>query len=274
MISGTPVDGPAYRLHSVDHALQLLLLFRDKPSVRVSEVADRLGVARSTAHRLLGMLVHRQFAVQDPTTRAYRPGPRLVEVGLAAVGALDVRARMRPYLAEIAAATGETVSLLVMEGDTVQFIDSIESQRTVRVGSRFDARMLAHATSAGKAMLAALTTEEVLAIYPAEKLAAATERTLATRTQLLPRLTRCGQGFAVNFEESETGLGAVGMAVLGTSGRPRPVHGRCPLQRMTPGYRARDRRELRAMVAAASADLREVRTPDVNPFFPDGQWRL
>ena len=62
---------------------------------------------------LLGMLVHRQFAVQDPATRAYRPGPRLMEIGLAAVGALDVRARMRPYLSEIAARTGETVSLRV-----------------------------------------------------------------------------------------------------------------------------------------------------------------
>src|SRR5258708_29133703 len=83
--SPAPLDGPAYRLNSVDHALRLLLLFRSKPSVRVSEVADYLNVARSTAHRLLGMLVHRQFAVQDPATRAYRPGPRLGEVGLAAL---------------------------------------------------------------------------------------------------------------------------------------------------------------------------------------------
>jgi DNA-binding IclR family transcriptional regulator len=62
-------DAPAYLLRSVDHALQLLLLFRSKQSLRVSEVADHLGVARSTAHRLLGMLVHRQFAEQDAVTR-------------------------------------------------------------------------------------------------------------------------------------------------------------------------------------------------------------
>jgi DNA-binding IclR family transcriptional regulator len=253
-------DGPAYRLHSVDHALQLLLLFRSKPSLRVSEVADDLNVARSTAHRLLGMLVHRQFAVQDPATKAYRPGPRLVEIGLAAVGALDVRARMRPYLAEIAAATGETVSLLVLDGDCVHFIDSIESQRTVRVGSRLDARMPAHSTSAGKAMLAALTTDEVLAIYPAERLVTATERTLSTRTQLLGELERVRDtGFAANFEESEGGLAAVGMAVLDQDERPAAaftVAG--PLQRMTPGYVQAIARDLRAVVAAASADLRDV----------------
>jgi DNA-binding IclR family transcriptional regulator len=238
-------------------------LFRSKPSVRVSEVADYLNVARSTAHRLLGMLVHRQFAVQDPATRAYRPGPRLVEIGLAAVGALDVRARMRPYLSQLAAGTSETVSLLVMEGDTVHFIDSIESQLTVRVSSRLDARMPAHATSAGKAMLAALTTAEVLAIYPDEKLVTATERTMTTRTQLLAELDQVrGAGFATNFEESEAGLGAVGMAVLDADERPAAaftVAG--PMQRMTQGYVHAIARELRAVVAAASADLGEPLLP-------------
>jgi DNA-binding IclR family transcriptional regulator len=258
---GNTPAGPAYRLSSVDHALELLLLFRTKPTLRVSEVADQLDVARSTAHRLLGMLVHRQFAVQDPATRAYRPGPRLVEIGLAAVGALDVRARMRPYLSEIAARTGETVSLLVLEGDLVHFIDSIESPRTVRVGSRFDARMPTHATSAGKAMLAALSVDEVLAIYPNEKLVTATQRTIATRTQLLAALDRVrAAGYAVNLEETETGLGAVGMAVLDTDGRPAAgitVAG--PMQRMTQVYIRALARELRGTVAAATAELLQLR---------------
>jgi IclR family acetate operon transcriptional repressor len=254
-------SGPAYRLSSVDHALELLLLFRSRPTLRVSEVADQLDVARSTAHRLLGMLVHRQFAVRDPATRAYRPGPRLVEIGLAAVGALDVRTRMRPYLTEVAARTGETVSLLVLEGDMAHFIDSIESQQTVRVGSRFDARMPAHATSAGKAMLAALTTEEVLASYPNEKLATVTERTIATRSQLLAELARVRvAGYAVNFEESETGLGAIGMAVTDTDGRPTAgVTVAGPMQRMTPGYVRAIVRELRGTVSAATAELLQVR---------------
>lgn len=258
--SKTPV-GPAYRLSSVDHALELLLLFRAKPALRVSEVAEQLDVARSTAHRLLGMLVHRQFAVQDPATRAYRPGPRLVEIGLAAVGALDVRARMRPYLSEVAARTGETVSLLVLEGDQVHFIDSIESHRLVRVGSRFDARMPAHATSAGKAMLAALPADEVLAAYPNEKLVSVTERTIASRTQLLSALDQVRSvGYAVNFSESETGLGAIGMAVIDADGRPAAgitVAG--PMQRMTQEYVQALARELRPVVRQATAELLQMR---------------
>ena len=277
-------DGPVYRLHSVDHALQLLLLFRSKPSLRVSEVADHLNVARSTAHRLLGMLVHRQFAVQDPATKAYRPGPRLVEIGLAAVGALDVRARMRPYLTEIAAATGETVSLLVLEGDAVHFIDSIESQRTVRVGSRMDARMPAHATSAGKAMLAALSIDEVLAIYPAERLVTATERTLTLRTQLLGELDQVrtsGLRHQLRGERDRPGCRRHGRARPGrTAGRR--VHRRGPDAANDPGLYAGDcpglardgRGGLRGPAGGPAALSRTGPSllPDPN-FVPNAQWR-
>jgi DNA-binding IclR family transcriptional regulator len=254
----TAPDGPAYLLHSVDHALQLLLLFRSTPSLRVSEVADHLSVARSTAHRLLGMLVHRQFAEQDPVTRTYRPGPRLIEIGLAAVGALDLRMRLRPFLLDVAAATGETVSLLVLEHDMVHFIDSIESQRTVRVGSRFDSRMAAHSTSAGKALLAALTTDEVLAIYPSERLVTLTDQTVSSRGKLLDELARVrAAGFATNFEESEVGLGAVGMAILDHDQRPVAaftVAG--PMQRMNGDYVQHIAGQLAPIATAASADLR------------------
>ncbi|MBV9449824.1 MAG: IclR family transcriptional regulator [Streptosporangiaceae bacterium] len=255
-------DGPVYRLQSVDHVLQLLLLFRARRSLRVSEVADHLGVARSTAHRLLGMLVYRQFAVQDAVTRAYRPGPRLVEIGLAAAGAFNLRARMRPYLDEIAAVTGETVSLLVLEGDSVHFVESIESQRTVRVSARPGQRVPAHATSGGKAILAALPLAEVLAIYPSERLVTATDRTLATREELLAELARVREaGFATNFEEREAGLGAVGMAVLGAGGRPAAAFAvAIPMQRLTQAYAGETARALRTVVATASADLRDPAT--------------
>ena len=74
---------PAYAIASVDSALLLATLLQQEGPMRVTDAAARLGVSVSTAHRLLGMLVHRQFAEQDPATRAYRPGPRLVEIGLA-----------------------------------------------------------------------------------------------------------------------------------------------------------------------------------------------
>jgi IclR family transcriptional regulator, acetate operon repressor len=67
---------PAYAIESVDNALRILQLLRDSGQVRVSDVAAEIGTARSTAHRLLAMLVYRDFAVQAED-RSYRPGPAL-----------------------------------------------------------------------------------------------------------------------------------------------------------------------------------------------------
>src|SRR5882757_10214062 len=67
---------PQYGIDSVDHALHLAAVLQQEGPLRVSEAAERLGVARSTAHRLLAMLVYRDFAEQD-ADRRYRPGPVL-----------------------------------------------------------------------------------------------------------------------------------------------------------------------------------------------------
>ena len=99
---------PAYPIESVDNALRLLLLLERDGRVRVSDAADALGVAPSTAHRLLAMLEHHGFARQEPSSRAYLPGPTLVRVGLSAVRDLDLRTVAHPYLEALRDETGET----------------------------------------------------------------------------------------------------------------------------------------------------------------------
>ena len=128
--------GPAYPIASVNNALLLLLLFREQPRVRLTDACKYLGVAHSTAHRLLAMLAHHGFVQQEPVTRAYIAGPALVEVGLAVVGSLNVREQARPMMEELAAETGETVHLGVLEGDQVRYVDAVESERALRVVAR------------------------------------------------------------------------------------------------------------------------------------------
>src|SRR5256885_13256667 len=86
---------PPYALQSVDHALQLLQMLRDNGSLRVSEAAQELGTARSTAHRLLAMLVYRDFAVQDEA-RKYLPGAALSAPQATGGGLPPPRRRPRP----------------------------------------------------------------------------------------------------------------------------------------------------------------------------------
>ena len=158
--------GPAYPIASVNNALLLLLLFREQPRVRLTDACKYLGVAHSTAHRLLAMLAHHGFVQQEPVTRAYIAGPALVEVGLAVVGSLNVREQARPMMEELAAETGETVHLGVLEGDQVRYVDAVESERALRVVARTGTLVPAHCTSLGKALLAQLTDQQVAALYP------------------------------------------------------------------------------------------------------------
>src|ERR1700743_607143 len=155
-VENDPAQPQSY-IASIDHALRLLLMLKVQTRIRVADAAGGPGVARSTAHRVLGMLVYRGFAIQDPGSRAYRAGPVLVEVGMGALAQLDVRQRARPYLERVAALTGATNSLLILDGTQARFVDSVESVSAVRVGSRVGVSLPAHIASGGHAVRACMS---------------------------------------------------------------------------------------------------------------------
>lgn len=219
-VSPHPVE--ATTSTSVDNALWLLQLIGERQALRVAEAADLLGVARSTAHRLLAALRRRGFVTQDRPNGAYRPGPALYEIGLAAVSRIDIRRVSRPILEQLREETQETVSLVVLEGTSVRFIDCVESPRSVRVGNRTGVVRPAHASAVGKAILAGLTDEELDRRYPDGQLPAATT---SAAIREMPRLRAeladiRAQGYALNWEESAEGVCAVAAALRDTVGQP------------------------------------------------------
>jgi DNA-binding IclR family transcriptional regulator len=228
--------GPAYPIASVNNALLLLLLFREQPRVRLTDACKYLGVARSTAHRLLAMLAHHGFVEQEPLTRAYIAGPALVEVGLAVVGSLNVREQARPMMEELAAETGETVHLGVLEGDQVRYVDAVESERALRVVARTGTLVPAHCTSLGKALLGQLTDQQVAELYPAsaEPFSARTDKSITTQAKLLKEVSRArARGYAVNAGETEDDVGSVAVAFRDFAGRPAAIAVAAPTSRLT-----------------------------------------
>ena len=206
---------PQYPIESVDNALRLLLMFRDRAEIRLSEAHEALGVAQSTAHRLMAMLAYHNFVRQDPLSRAYRAGPALIDVGLSVVRGMDIRSIARPFLEELMQQVGETVHLATLEGAGARFLDAVESEHTLRVAGGTGRVLPAHAVSAGKAMLAALPDDEIDRLYPSDPLPAQTDRTITTREQLKAELQRVRRrGFASNAGESEDGVSSTGVAVL------------------------------------------------------------
>lgn len=208
-------------LSSVDNALRLLQLIGERQALRVAEAAELLGVARSTAHRLLGALRRRDFVLQDRPNGAYRPGPALNAIGLAAISRIDIRRIARPVLEELRDRTQETASLAILEGTSVRFVDCVESARSVRVGNRTGVVRPAHASAVGKAILAELPAEEIARRYPDEQLPDGRPPALGRRSDLLAELSEVrARGYALNWEESAEGVSAVSVALRDVSGSP------------------------------------------------------
>lgn len=167
----------------MDNALRVVLL-GEHHSLRLTDVSKYLGVS-STAHRLLAILQYRGYVQQDAATRSYVPGPTLDSLAFGLLRRLDARDRARPVLERLNNDLGETVHLGRLEGNEVHFIDSIESDRALRVANRLGRSMPAHCTSTGKALLAMLTDDELHLLYPDERLIQLTPHSLGTRTELL-----------------------------------------------------------------------------------------
>lgn len=247
-------------LTSVSHASQILLLLREREALRVSDVAESLGVARSTAHRLLTTLCQHGFVVQARTRGTYRAGPQLVEVGLAALRGVEVRRVAHAHLEALSAELRETVSLIVVQGATSWFLDSVESIEPLRVTSRTGHSLPAHCTSGGKVLLAELSSDALRRIYPDERLPTVTASTIASRTALEDELeTVRRQGYATNFEGSQVGVSGVAVLIRDPEGRPlAAVAVSAPSARLTDEHAARYARAARETAARIERGLQQA----------------
>lgn len=210
---------PPYGISSVDNALRLLLLLASHRPLRVKEAANQLGVARSTAHRLLTMLCFRGFAVQNDD-KTYAPGPVFFEAGVGHRQLPDIRHVARPHLHWLREQLDETTHLMVRTGTDVLFLDSVEATQALRVGTRAGITMPAHQVSGGKALLAELSTEQVTALYPQGPPADSPFAPDDMAGFLDMLATTRQRGYGINAGESEPGISAVGACVRDPDGRP------------------------------------------------------
>ncbi|EHK88045.1 IclR family transcriptional regulator [Saccharomonospora azurea] len=203
---------PPYAIRSVDHALRLAAMLQLEGALTVSEAAQRLGVARSTAHRLLAMLVYRDFAVKDDQ-HVYRAGPVLELAAHSPSQTSRLRSAALPHLRHLVERVGESANLAVRTGDTTRFIASVESHRALRVSSREGMVFPAHRTTAGLLLLADLPDDELDELYAPDRYEGRPEERpdpRALRTDLA-RVRR--NGFALNDGRSERGVVALGVGV-------------------------------------------------------------
>jgi DNA-binding IclR family transcriptional regulator len=221
---GEPEKEPKYPIESVNSALRLLKLLQERP-LRVSEAAEILGVAPSTAHRLLAMLKHHGIAEQDADSRTYRPGIALIQVGLSVVKRLDLRESARPHLEQLSRELGETVHLSIPNGTDILMIDSVESSQRLRVASLAGEVRPAHLRAAGWAYLAQLDQGELERLYPDRRIPGTDRYPETSRVDLFRKLEQVREnGYALRLDD-ESHIAAIAVALVDESGRVRGAVG-------------------------------------------------
>lgn len=210
---------PPRRLSSVGGALRLLKTFTvEEPELGITALAKRLGVAKSTAHRLASTLVAEGFLEQNPLDGRYRLGLLLFSLGAQVRRRMDVSEQAVPHLHALREQTGETVHLAVLHDTEILYLRNIDSAHAVRTRSYLGVRMPAYCTSEGRALLA-YSPPLVVAHVLRGRLAPRTVRTLTDKAQLTQLLAQVRQsGYALDDEESEDGMRGVAAPVFDASG--------------------------------------------------------
>lgn len=208
-------------LSSVRNAARLLCAFTPTDrDLGVSELTSRLGLGKSTVHRLLSTLALEGLIERDAATGRYRLGLKLYELGSIVGDHLDLHEVIAGPIDDLRNRTGETVHVAILDGPEVVYIARRESPHTLRLFGRVGHRNHAHCTSTGKLLLAFLPLPELAAILHGFALPAHTRHTITDRLNLEDELEAIRhRGWADNIEESELGVHSVAAPIREASGR-------------------------------------------------------
>lgn len=189
------------------------------PELGVSEISRALGLKKATAHRLLASLRQRNMVTQDPATRRYRLGGKLWELGTVATNQVDWVARVKPYLEELTASTGETSHLAILSDGEVLYIEKVEGSHSLRMPSQVGRRLPFHCTGVGKALVAYYPEDILHGLIARRGLSRFTRNTITEMPALLAELGRTRErGFSIDNEEIEDGLACVGAPIRDHTG--------------------------------------------------------
>jgi DNA-binding IclR family transcriptional regulator len=204
-----------YKLQALDRAFAVLdLLATSSTALGLAEIADALGLHKSTAHRFLMVLEHHRM-VERSQAGKFRLGLRLCDFGSRAIEQFDLRDRAQLHLKTLVAEVEETAHLCILEKTRMVYIDKQEPERTIRMISRVGASSPIHCTAVGKAILATMPRARVEQLLPELQLERFTRRTMTSREALLKELDRTSRrGYAVDDEEREEGVRCAGVAIL------------------------------------------------------------
>jgi IclR family pca regulon transcriptional regulator len=207
---------------SLERGLAILGCFTpQRPLLGIADIADDLGISRSTTHRYVITLFALGYLRQD-ASRRYRLGLRVTDLGMSALNATGLREHAHPYLQELRRETSYTANLAVIDATEIVYVGRARSfrrgQDKIDLGLARGSRLPAHCTAMGKVLLANLPVREQTELLSAMKLTQHGPNTITSKHALRVELEQIrNEGFAVNDQELAEGLHAIAVPVRSQS---------------------------------------------------------
>lgn len=225
-------SGSGRGVQVIARAARILRLLEERPEgLTLAEIARQAGLARSTVQRILTALAAEDFVVEAQPGRGTRIGPGLARI--AASLAVNLTELLHARLVALRDEFGETVDLSILSGGSAVFIDQIPGRQRLVALSAVGERFPLHCTANGKAMLACYQNEHAAALID-RSVATHPDHPLVDRAKLLREIeTARRRHLAFDLGEHDPGIGAIGVAVFDSFGRPVAVSIPVPWSRFT-----------------------------------------
>lgn len=209
-----------YLIHSVKKALQILRLFTpDRPEWGITEVSSSLGLSKSTTHRLMATLTNRGYLEKNLENDRYQLGLALLTLSGVLMTHHDIYRESIPLLNRLVEQLGEAAHIGILEDRDIVYLHKVESRHPVRLLSHIGKKNPAHCSSAGKAILAYQTEENILEFLQGNPLAPYGPNTITDADAFLKDLQLvCQNGYSLAVEELHAGVASLAVPVRDYTG--------------------------------------------------------
>jgi IclR family transcriptional regulator, KDG regulon repressor len=207
-------------LSSVKNAIRILRAFKmEKPQKGVRELANELGLGKSSVQRILTTLASEGLVQKNKETNKYELGLSVVELSSIVLGHIDLHTESHPILTDLANKCGETAHLAILDGNQVVYLDKVESKTSNKVASHLGLHNYAHCTSSGKLLLAH-SGNYLVDLVIQNGLAAITPKTIIDPDRFRQELkTILKNGYSASIDEYTIGRTSVSAPVRDHTGK-------------------------------------------------------
>ncbi|MCE5256862.1 MAG: IclR family transcriptional regulator [Spirochaetaceae bacterium] len=203
------------KVQSLDRTFDILELLASEPAgISLASIAQKTGLPKSTAFRLLSVLLQREYARKSGDTGLYRLGPAFAEMSSHYLGSLELKTESAPFLKALASSLGTIVFLACRQGRNMVYIDRQDQYASLRNYAVIGQQKPLYCTALGKSLMLDMPDDEIALLYEGETLVKQGPKTHTSVVELLADMAECRRrGWCFDNEEAEADVRCVGAPI-------------------------------------------------------------